>query len=377
MFGKPTVFSLRGLLIPVVPLILLTTAPLAQPAETPARSPALQKIIEGAKKEGALKVQWLAGRLDGEAGLRPMVAAMNKMYGTNVKLQYTPGPNFPTMLNKITQEKAAGVASSTDINLMTSNHVSEGTKNGVLRKMDWGSILEQPSPPDAKINRVAPEGTAVMIASRIVGIPYNTNLVKGDDIPASMEDVFKPKWKGKIASTPFATGLYQFAAKDMLGYEYMKNYTQRLAKQIGGLTDCSNIDRISSGEFTMMVFDCGHDDTLRYQKRGAPVAHATIKEIARINILYMGVPVHAQHPNAATLFINFMNTREGQALQWEHARHDLHIYPEAQTRKPVQRIIDARGKLAIETVERELALGHEEVNRLREEFVKILKEGGR
>jgi ABC-type Fe3+ transport system substrate-binding protein len=91
----------------------------------------------------------------------------------------------------------------------------------------------------------------------------------------------------------------------------------------------------------------------------------------------MGVPVHAEHPNAAALFINFMNTREGQALQWEHARHDLHIYSEANTRKPVQRVVEARGKLALDSVERELSLGHEEVNRIRDEFVKILKERGK
>jgi hypothetical protein len=55
----------------------------------------------------------------------------------------------------------------------------------------------------------------------------------------------------------------------------------------------------------------------------------------------------------------------------------LHIYPEAHTRKPVQKIIDARGKLALDTVEREMSLGHEEVNRVRDEFVKLLKERGR
>jgi iron(III) transport system substrate-binding protein len=369
------IFSLRGCsFISFAVLLLIGLGPSVSAQTRPA---ALQKVIDGAKNEGVLKIQFLGGRLDGDAGLRPMVAAMNKMYGTNVKLQYTPGPDFPTMLNKITQEKAAGAPSSTDINLMTSNHVAEGTKNGVLKKMDWGSILERPAPPDANVNRIAPEGTAVMIASRVVGITYNSNLVKGDDIPDNMEDVFKPKWKGKIASTPFATGLYQFAAKDMLGYEYMKKYTMRLASQIGGLIACNAVDRVSSGEFAMMVFDCGHDDAYRYQKRGAPVGHVTPKEIARINLLYMGVPVHAQQPNAATLFINFMNTREGQALQWEHARHDLHIYPEANTRKPVQRVVEARGKLALDSVERELSLGHEEVNRIRNEFVKILKERGR
>ena len=369
------IFSLRARSI--VFLVSLVLIGVGSSASAQTRPAALQKSIEEAKKEGTLKLQWLGGRLDGDAGLRPMVAALNKMYGTNLKLQYTPGPDFPTMLNKITQEKAAGVPSSTDINLMTSNHVAEGTKNGVMRKMDWGSILERPAPSDANVNRIAPEGTAVLIASRVVGITFNSNLVKGDDIPDAMEEVFKPKWKGKIAATPFATGLYQFAAKDMLGYEYMKNYTVRLAQHIGGLIACNAVDRVSSGEFAMMVFDCGHDDAYRYQKRGAPVGHVTPKEIARINLLYMGVPVHAEHPNAAALFINFMNTREGQALQWEHARHDLHIYPEANTRKPVQRVVDARGKLALDSVERELSLGHEEVNRIRDEFVKILKERGK
>lgn len=375
MFVKRMFASINILFL--LPAVIALLWVVVRPAVAQTRSAALEKVIEGAKKEGVLKIQWLPGRLDGEAGLRPMVAAINKMYGANIKLQFTPGPNFPIMLNKLAQEKAAGVPSSTDVNLMTSNHVVEGTKNGVLRKMEWEAILERPAPRDVDVNRVATGGTAVMIASRIVGIPYNANLVKGEDIPVSMEDVFKPKWKGKIASTPFATGLYQFAAKDMLGYEYMKDYTQRLAKHIGGLIECASIDRISSGEFAMMVFDCGHDDTLRYQKRGAPVAHATVKEIARINLLYMGVPVHAEHPNTAALFINFLHTREGQTLQWERGGHDLHIYPEAHTRKPVQKVLDSRGKLALDTVEREMSLGHEEINRIRNEFVKILKERGR
>ena len=361
------------LLIPTS-VSLLTRLPAA---EAQVRSAALEKVIDGAKTEQLLKLQWLAGRLDGEAGLRPMLAAMNKRYGTNVKLQYTPGPDFPTMLNKISQEKAAGVPSSSDISLMAASHTAMGLKTELLRKIDWGSILERPAPSDSNVNRIAPEGVAVMIASRVIGITYNTNLVKGEDVPISMEDVFKPKWKGKIVSTPFGVGLTQFAAKDLLGYEYMKNYTQRLARHIGGLTACSNVDRISSGEFAMMVFDCGQDDTLRYQKRGAPLGHATVKEVAETIQLHMGVPVHAQHPNSAILFINFLHTQEGQALQWEHARHDLHIYPEAHTRRPIQKVVEAHGKVALGTVERELALGVEETNRIRAEFQKILKESGR
>jgi len=235
---------------------------------------------------------------------------------------------------------------------------------------------ERPAPSNAMMDRVANEGAAVAIASRVVGITYNTKLVKGSDIPTSMEDVFKPKFKGKIGSTPYATGLYQFAASDMLGYEFMKNYTQRLAKQIGGLFSCNTMERVASGEFHMLVFDCGHDDSLRLKRRGAPLAQTPIKEIARVNIIYFGVPKHAQNPNAAILFSNFLNTKEGQKLQWDLAGHDLHIYPEANTRAPVQKVIAARGKLVVDTVQRGMKRGTKEVNRIKREFVKILKQGG-
>ena len=342
-----------------------------------ARSSELEKVIDGAKREGVIKLQWLGGRLDGEVGLRPMIAAMNNMYGTNVKLQFTPGQDFPMMLNKVIQENSAGVPATSDIVLLVSNNVGEGMKAGVLKKMNWASILERPAPSGANVNRISPGGFAVMIASRIAGITYNSNQVKGADIPTSMEDVFNPKWKGKIASTTFATGFYHFAPKDVLGYEVVKNYVQRLAKQIGGLIACNAVDRISSGEFAMLIFDCGQDDALRYQKRGAPVAFTTIKEASRINFQYMGIPVNAEHPNAAALFVNFLNTREGQALQWEHARHDLHIYPESETRKLVEKVLATKGKLALDTVERDEELGHEEISRFRDEFIKILKEGGR
>jgi hypothetical protein len=50
------------------------------------------------------------------------------------KLQYTPGPDFPTMFNKISQERTAGLPSSTDINLMAASHTAEGLKPGCLAK---------------------------------------------------------------------------------------------------------------------------------------------------------------------------------------------------------------------------------------------------
>lgn len=163
----------------------------------------------------------------------------------------------------------------------------------------------------------------------------------------------------------------------MLGYDAMKHYTERLAQHIGGLFSYTDVPRIGSGEFAMIVFDCGSYSTLTYKKRGAPVDSTTIREATRINHFYMGVPVHAEYPNAAALLTAFLHTQEGQGLLWEVARLDLHIYPESHSRKQVLKVINARGKVMLDTVERDLKLGHEEMTRTRDEFVKILKQGGR
>ena len=176
-----------------------------------------------------------------------------------------------------------------------------------------------------------------------MGISYNTKFVKGSDVPTSLEDVFNPKWNGKTGSTPYLTGLYQCAARDMVGYEFMKHYTQRLAKKIGRLFSCNTMERVGSGEFILLIFDCGHDDALRLLRRVAPLDHATVKDRVRIYIIYFGVPKQAKYSNAGMLFSNFLNTKEGQKLQWDLAGHVLYIYAEAHTRVPVQKVVAQKG----------------------------------
>jgi len=300
-----------------------------------ARSAALEKVIAGAKKEGAMKVLWTEGHFGGDVGLRDMVDAMNKRYGTNVKLQFTQGRSFPANLGRLTQEYKAKQKSSTDIFLGSGSHMFSGGKTGLLQKVDWNALIERPAPKKASFERVNPDGVGVAVASRVVGIVYNKNLVKGDDIPTSIEDVLKPKWKGLVATTPYVTGFYQFAAPDVFGEKFMLDYSRRLKPQIGGFFSCNSLDKLASGEFAMLIFDCGKDATVRYQRRGAPLEHAVPKEIVRNNIINLGVTSNADHPNVGKLFIAFTQTKEGQELLWKHGAYDLEVYPGSRSGKLV------------------------------------------
>jgi ABC-type Fe3+ transport system substrate-binding protein len=299
---------------------------------------------------------------------------MNKKYGTNLQPQFTPGGPFDQMISKITQEAAANQPASSDVYLGSSSHIGLGTKAGVLKKVDWQSVLDRPLAADVKLDRIAPEGTGVATGTRVVGITYNSQLVTGDDVPKSLDDPLKPKWKGKIASTPYATGFYDFAAPDGLGYDFMKDYTSKIGAQAGGLIRCGDTNRILSGEFVMLVFDCGGNDVIKLrEERNAPIGHARLKEVGRLNIIYLAVPNNSSAPNAAQLFTAFMHTTEGQALYWKYDRIDLHGYQESKTYPMVKEIT---GKLIVSTVQREASLATSgfDVQKTSEEFAKILTE---
>src|SRR5919197_763251 len=250
------------------------TAPATKPPEAPAAKPAasalLTQLVEGARKETVLKGQWSEASFGGSAGLTEIVGSLNKKYGLNLQAQFTPGPNQQGMLEKLAQEAAAGRPASSDVYMGNSQAAQDAMKNKVLKPMDWPAILERPIPTEPGFEPIAPGGIAIAIATTVTGVTYNSSLVKGPDVPKRLEDVLNPKWKGKIASTPYADGLRDFAVKDVLGREFMIEFTKKLSKQIGGLMRCGETDRLTSGEFLMLVLDCGGDDALPEWGEGGP-----------------------------------------------------------------------------------------------------------
>jgi iron(III) transport system substrate-binding protein len=328
-------------------------APAAQPAAAQAPAapapdvpPALVPLIEGAKKETVFHGQWGAGILGGSQGFHEFISALNKKYGLNLQAQYTPGRDMQGMVEQIAREQAAGQPSSTALYLGNSQGILDGLRLGTFQPMDWASLIDHPVPDEPGFDPIAPDGVAIAYATIIVGIPYNTTLVRGSDVPRSMEDVFKPQWKGKIASTPYAAGLREFAMPDMLGREYILDYTRRLSQQIGGLIRCGENERITSGEFIMLVFTCGGNDVLDLKRRGAPIDHTIAREATVLHMRYGGIPKNSSAPNSAALLIAYLHSPEGQELLWRLDGMDLYLYPEANTKKEVEQVKAAGGKVA-------------------------------
>ena len=308
----------------------------------------LKELVEAAKKETTIRAMWSASSLNGGKGFAQVVAAMNKMYGTNLKPKFTPGPSMTRMIGNLTREMKAGQPASTDVLWGNSGGVLQASKIGLTSSFPWMAYLGRPMlKAEPGFDPVGPKGVALASASTLVGITYNSDVVKGDDIPKSMLDVLHPKWKGKIGSTPYAAGLREFAMDDLLGVEVMTDYTKKLSKHIGGLFRCGSMDKLTSGEFAMLVFSCGDQYVNQAKRTGIPLGYALVKEAVVSHTRYGSVPVHSQAPNAAALFVAYLHTPEGQKWMWEQNGLDFHLYPESNQRKALQVPKDQGAKVVI------------------------------
>ena len=159
-------------------------------------------------------------------------------------------------------------------------------------------------------------GIAVMTS-----IPVAYNSKKVTDPPTSMQDLLEPQWKGRVASTPYASNFPNFAAT--IGQDQALSFVHSFTKQLGGLIPCTEDDRVLSGEFDLLAFDCDQTTTLLNMREGGALRRVIPRSDAAMLTQYTaGVPVNSAHPAAARLFIDYLMTRGAQSILWNDAAGD-------------------------------------------------------
>ncbi|HEY7713972.1 MAG TPA: extracellular solute-binding protein [Candidatus Binatia bacterium] len=290
-------------------------------------------LVNGAKKETTLRAQWGADTLDGGPGLQKIVAAMNKKYGTNIQPSFTPGANMQGMMAKITRELLAGQPASSDVYFGNSQAMLQAMEHQPLMPLDWRALIDRKMLPEPGFDPVVTGNTGIAMASTLVGVIYNSNLVKGNDIPRKLDDLMSPKWKGKIASTPYAAGFREFAMPELLGKEKVVEFVKKFSKHIAGLIRCGEMERLTSGEFLMLALACGDQEVNIAQRKNIPLGYAIMDDATLSHTRYGAVPKNSRAPNAAALFLAFLHTTEGQKLMWDIDGLDFHLYPESNQKK--------------------------------------------
>jgi len=309
----------------------------AAPART-AQSEALQTLIEAARKEGQLNFVWGEASMGGGNGVRRMAESFNKAYGLNLNVQFTPGPSISQMVIRLLQEYQAGRPASSDVFLATESHIAALIEADALDAINWTTWA--PNIQNPKL--VAPGGGAVQTSVRAKGMTYNSNRLRGDAVPTSMQDVLKPQYKGNIAAIDSANVFEYLASPQMWGRQRVVEYASQFRDQVAGIMRCGEGERLVSGEFDLFVTDCGAQDSLRWQAKGGPLAHVIPSDAATLSYQYMGLLKNSAHPNAAKLWINHMLSREGQELVFEFDYADHLLLPGSKV-APAIEAAQARG----------------------------------
>lgn len=316
----------------------------------------LEALVAAAREEGELSLSWTAGSLDAPGELNGHVDGFNRAYGLNLKVRFAAAGTASENAARLLEETQAGQPAFTDVFLGTETQIAALARAATLSPELWSTW----APNIGNLKLLAPGGIAVQVQTRIPGITYNSQRLTGADIPRSLNDLLRARFRGKVATTADVSTLDRLASPDVWAPDKASAFVRRLAPQIGGVIECGDEGRIMSGEFDAFVYDCGSARVAQLKAEGALIGWSVPSDAPFVRYLYMGVPKKAAHPNAAKLWLNYMVSRQAQDIMFQHEYADHHLIPGSRSFVEVDRATKAGVKfyeLTVESLQAEEARG--------------------
>jgi len=262
-----------------------------------------QSLAEAARKEGKVVIY---GSL--ESGIMDEIEkAFTKKYG--IAIDYFRASSNKT-LDRVLTEARAGRSQSDVV-------VTNRGPMLLLKKENIFAKYVSPETANFPDNVKDPDGLLSPIYRMvIVGILYNTKLVKPGDAPKSLDDLLGPKWKGKWVmpdpSRHFTTGVWLHNFDEIYGKDWLA-FVKRMAdsKPILAESFIPSVQKVISGEalagitYIKYVYIFGKD--------GAPLDYVRLPKMLADGH-HVGITAKAPHPNAARLFEDFFISREGMQI---------------------------------------------------------------
>jgi len=307
--------------------------------------------------------------MGGRDGLRRLAEGFNRHYGLQLDVQFTPGPSMPEMAQRITQEAVAGRPASSDVLPGYAIHMAVAVAANALEPVDWLSWAANVR----RADQVAAGGAAVTFETSTPGITYNTSRVRPDEVPGNLQDLLKPQFKGRLASTPFAANFDYLASDDLWGEARTMDYLTKLADQTAGLMRCTEHERLVTGEFDALVLDCSQNNALALQMKGAPIGFALAADAPLLLPLYVGVPRNARHPNAAKLWVDYLLSRDAQDVLYDENASDSHLVAGSRSAERIEALQRAGVRFPVADLDYVQRQDESEFNRRRARAQEILQ----
>lgn len=260
----------------------------------------MQRLIEGAKKEGNLSIYTSAQSDD----MGPLVAGFEKKYG--VKASVWRAGSEKVLQRAVTE--ARGNRHTVDI---------VETNGPELESLHREKIFQAvKSPLHASLIPAAlrPHGEWVGTRLNVFVQAYNTKLVKKEELPKTWEDLQNPRWKGRLGIEAEDQDWLAGVASDIGEARGVKVFKDIVAANGISVRKGHTLltQLVVSGEipFALTVYNYKAE---QLKQKGASIDWLSIgPAIARPN--GVGVARTAPNPHAAILFYDYELSEEGQRI---------------------------------------------------------------
>ena len=344
--------------------VLLALAPTTARAITP--GPELQQVIDGAKKEGALTLQYGDAILGGAEGASIAAAGIKAMFGVDLQVSFHPGPSFAQMASKVFTEMQAGQKASTDVYNATAVELDPYLERGLFRSVPWTKLY--PERITAEIAEA--DGRALRVVTATPGVIYNKRVGADFASVQTMADLLKPEYKGRLDTEPYLAGFDVLVADGIWGYAKTEAFVRTLSEQVGGLVRCGATEDVASGQIPALALDCGGNEQNLPKYRDI-LAHNIIRDAAMRRFNYICIPTNAAHPNAGILFALYVSSPEGQhKIQYSLYGTDLDTYPDSVS-YPITRALEQQG-VKFQDVTTAWWNSHAEIDKDLQKLIKII-----
>jgi iron(III) transport system substrate-binding protein len=298
-------------------LLLLAALPGAGRTGESANPADWDKVVAAARKEGQLVIY---AELDPDTR-QALTAIIGKKFG--IQLEFVAGKSAE-ISKRYLSERGAG------LHLVDVFHMGAGTAINLMKpqnafvSLDPFLMLPEAKDKSAYLFGDVPyldkDKTAIaLIAPYTSYIAVNTAMVKEGELK-SYKDLLSPKWKGKVvlydpAIPSAAAGWAAFMIGKAYGPEQGARFLQEFAStQPVMIKDVrQQVEWVARGKYAIGV-GSQHAEISNFKALGTPIGMQRFVEGGNINpaSAFIERPAKPPHPNAATVYLNWVLTEEGQ-----------------------------------------------------------------
>jgi len=276
----------------------------------PAAQAELEALVAAAKAEGSFV--WYSAPPEGLA--KRVSDAFTAKYG--IRAQFVRLQTVPQRIRYSAEAEANNFAA--DLLVLAGGTNAQYAEAGIKRGwMEAVSTANLPVVRGGEFPAKYLTGPTAIVQISPWQITYNTDKVKGADIPKDWADLANPKWKGQLIMSGVGAGDIYAEFWAMLLRKYGEGYVTALRdsnprRATGGGVPAAQA--LSAGEGAIQIPNIT-SVTMPLMAKGAPIAALTPDYTTGVEQhVALTARAKSKSPNAARLFANYLMSAEGNAV---------------------------------------------------------------